>query len=83
MKLYIIFGLRTEQYPGQNAPEALEVIDEYTLEDDCPDFLSMQMEHHGSTGEFSHLRVFTFDVSDEEIREKLTNPQEIIVRKIF
>lgn len=32
MRIYVLFGQRKEQYDGQHAPEALDVIDEYSVD---------------------------------------------------
>lgn len=50
MKLYVLFGQRKETYEGQFAPEALDVIDEYSMEDNTEYMdksLAQQMEKYG------------------------------------
>jgi hypothetical protein len=45
MKIYVIFGQRKGTYVGQYAPEALDVVDEYAMEEN-PKWLLTQLEEH-------------------------------------
>ena len=43
MDLYVLFGLRRERYEGENAPEALEVMDEVSREEN-PGWLDQKLK---------------------------------------
>lgn len=66
MRVYVLFGQRVETYDGQYAPEALDVIDEYTVEDN-PQYmdqsLAQKLEKHQA--EFEGMAWFPLDIEGE------------------
>ena len=54
MKLYILFGQLIERYPGEYAPEALECMDEYGMEEN-PEYLDDKMKEFSKTEEFEKI----------------------------
>lgn len=64
MILYVLFGQRQETYPGQHAPEALDILDEYGYEENGA-WLHMQMESFRVSGDFIGLRIFEIDLGGE------------------
>ncbi len=65
MILHVLMGQRKEDYPGQYAPEALAVIDEYGHSDN-PDYMAEQKAQNLST-EFESIAVIDIDVSQSAI----------------
>lgn len=61
MKLYIIFGQRIERYPGQYAPEALEVMDEYGMEENG-EWLQKKLEEHRKNADFVKVDIFCVEL---------------------
>jgi len=67
MKVFMIWGQRTCDYPGAYAPELLAAADEYT-EDDNPDYLAGEenkAREMVSNGEMSYIRRLSFEVPDD------------------
>lgn len=65
MKLHILFGQRKEDYPGQYAPEALEVMDEYGY-DENGEWLQNKLEEYWGHNEFVSLKIIEVDVGSTE-----------------
>lgn len=72
MKLHILVGQRHCSHPGQYAPEALAVADEYTMEEDPKWLEEIKMEN---LEEFDALTIMIFSVKDEFITAALYPPQ--------
>ena len=70
MDLYIIMAQRKESYPGQFAPEALDVADEW-CQDDNPDWLRERLEHHRNSNEFEAVEVIRLTVDMDAIQRRL------------
>ena len=71
MKIYVLFGQQKEDYPGQYAPEALEVMDEYAWEDNST-WLLEKLSEYEKDRRFEALKIIEVDVgSQETIRELL------------
>ena len=68
--LHILFAQRAERYPGEYAPEALEVADEYAMEEN-PEWMDERVASHRATGEFESLAVVPVSVPYEAITAKL------------
>ena len=45
LELHVIFGQSKESYPGEHAPEALDVADEFTMEEN-PEWLEGRLQEH-------------------------------------
>lgn len=71
--IYLLIGQRQVSYPGQYAPEALAVADEYT-QDDNPDYLLSEFKKYESSKEFTSLKVIKVDVKADFY--KLLHPPE-------
>lgn len=59
MELYtlnVLLAQRKCSYPGEYAPEALEVADEYAW-DENPENLNEKLKEYEATGEFTRLRI--------------------------
>ena len=65
-------------YPGEYAPEALDVITEYD-DDDNPDFLQDMKAENEASGEFTSVKVVTIDVDDKAINDVLFPSQKPII----
>jgi len=72
MNVYILFGQRKCAYPGQLAPEALEVMDEFAY-DENGDWLRDKLKEAEKTNEFEALRILEVALGkgSEEIRDLL------------
>lgn len=73
MFLYVLFGQRKENYPGQYAPEALEVMDEYAYHENG-EWLQEKLLEGEKTGEFAALKIMEINLgsgSQDRIREAL------------
>ena len=75
MKFHILIGQRKCSYPGQYAPEALEVADEYTM-DENPEWMGEKREEFGMTDEFDALTVMVVFVHDDFVTEALYPPKQ-------
>jgi len=74
MKLHIIFGQRKCRYTGEYAPEALDIADEYTMEEN-PDWLYNKMEDHRKGGSFESVRIIIVKVGDDKIDKAFATPE--------
>lgn len=73
MKFHIIIGQRKCSYPGQYAPEALDIADECTM-DDNPMWIQERYEYHDKSSDFDSLKIMTLEVKDSDI-EKILYPE--------
>jgi hypothetical protein len=70
MKLHVIFGQRKCTYPGEYAPEALDIMDEYGM-DENPKWFEERMAEHVNNADFSAVAEVVIDVPDYEIDRRL------------
>jgi hypothetical protein len=69
MSIYILFGQRICSYPGEFAPEALEVMSEFDYGASA-EWLHDKLAEAEKTGEFEALRIINVGVGDmEKLRE--------------
>ena len=61
MLLYVIFGQRRCRYEGEYAPEALEIVDEYTMEEN-PEWIETKKKEHAEDKSFSNVEIVTIDL---------------------
>ena len=66
MKLYVLFGLRFQDYDGQYAPEALSVIDEFAHEE-TDVWIHEQYHKQHATGDFESLRIVEIDFDRDDL----------------
>ena len=64
MKLYILFGHRFESYEGQYAPEALEVVDECTM-DENSEWIYEKKKKYEETGDFDILKIMVVHIDNK------------------
>jgi len=64
MKLYVLFVQRECRYEGQYAPEALEVADEFSYEDN-PDFLTGKLAEAQANAEFIGAAIIEINLGNE------------------
>jgi len=77
MTIFVLFGQRKEDYPGQFAPEALEVISCYGQEEN-PEFLEEKLAEYTKTEEFMGLRICEVSIgSQDRLRHLLIGCPEI------
>lgn len=72
MFVKIVFGQRKEGYPGEFAPEALAIIDEYS-DADNPNWINEQLEVYKKDKSFLNVRIMNVKVNQDEIRNFLTH----------
>jgi hypothetical protein len=70
MKLHLILGQRKCSYPGQYAPEALDVADENTMSDN-PEWFSERLAMHKKEPDFTSIGVLLINVPDSAIQAAL------------
>lgn len=78
MKLFILFGQRTQSYDGQYAPEALLCWDEYCV-DENPDAWekAVKAEQEKAEKDFSSTAVVVVNVNGDKIAKILNATPEI------
>ena len=76
MKLYVVFAQREERYPGQYAPEAIAVADEYTNEDN-PEYIKNELKKAGDS--FIAADIFEVEIggAEDAIRTRLLDPMNL------
>ena len=70
MKIYVLFAQRKCRYNGEYAPEALEVIDEFGM-DENPEFLRLKQKEYENTKEFDSVVIIPIAVSNADIDSRL------------
>ena len=70
MDFLILIGQRKQRYPGEYAPEALEVLDA-NGNDENPDFLIEKRDEYEASREFDALAVMTVRVPDAAVTAAL------------
>lgn len=71
MKIFMIWGQRECQYPGQHAPELLQTVDEYT-DDDNPKLLESEEEKYRKSRNFKSICIIQADIDDGVITRALS-----------
>lgn len=70
MKIYVIFAQRKCRYSGEYAPEALDVISEFGM-DENPDYLENKKDEYIRSKEFVSVAIIPINVSDKDIDQRL------------
>jgi hypothetical protein len=70
MKVYILFGQRKCSYDGEFAPEALDIINEFGM-DENPEYLENKKEEYILSKEFVALSIIPIEISDRDIDARL------------
>ena len=65
-EFHIVVGQRKESYPGEYAPEALAVMDEYGVEDNGQ-WLQDTLAENRSSGDFEAVEIVRLEVPREAI----------------
>lgn len=82
MNLFVLFGQRKCDYPGQYALEALACMDEVGQSDN-PDYLKGEHAEHENSGEFDRLGIVELAVSETDIRRVLYPEQQTIAATVI
>jgi len=85
MKIYVLFGQRHENYPGELAPEALAVVDQFT-HDENHQWMEDKQELMDSINEFVSTEVVAIDTGKEgfdEIKNRLNGRSPSIGGKVI
>lgn len=77
MKLFVLFGQRKCDYPGQYALEALACMDE-NGQSDNPDYLESEHGKYEQSGEFDRLGIIGLSASEKDVRSILYPEQKAI-----
>lgn len=70
MKIYVIFAQRKCRYEGEYAPEALDVISEFVM-DENSEYLENKKREYILSNEFDSVSIIPIEVSDKEIDQRL------------
>ena len=70
MKIYVIFAQRKCSYDGEYAPEALDIISEFGM-DENPDYLENKKTEYIRSNEFTSVTIIPINVSDKDINQRL------------
>ena len=70
MKIYVLFGQRKEDYPGQYAPEALDVMDEFGW-DENSEYLLDKLDERSKDPEWIGLEIVPIEFGDMDTLRKL------------
>lgn len=70
MKIYVVFGQRKCRYLGEYAPEALDVMDEFGM-DENPEYLENKKREYILSNEFDAVSIIPIEVSRKEIEQRL------------
>ena len=76
MIFHILIGQRKCAYPGQYAPEALEVMDDNGMSDN-PEFMSEKMEYYQRSREFDSIVIMKVGVADSHVDRVLFPNTEV------
>jgi len=79
--LYVIFGQRKERFPGEYAPEALDVADWIAMEEN-PEWIQERLQHHKDTKEFESLEIVRIEVDLSDIMRRLRPNGSAISAKV-
>jgi hypothetical protein len=81
MKLYVLFGQRKCDYPGQYALEALACMDENGHSDN-PDYLHAEQAKYEQSSEFDRLSIVELSVSEKDVRRVLYPEHQAIAASV-
>lgn len=70
MKIYVIFAQRKCRYDGEYAPEALDVMSEFGMEEN-PEYLENKTKEYISNNEFVSVAIIPIYISDKDIDQRL------------
>jgi len=82
MIFHILIGQRKCSYPGQYAPEALEIADEYTTSDN-PGWMIEKNEYYDRSKEFDALAIIVVHVPGNDIKRALYPKPSVIDGKVI
>ncbi len=82
MKLFVLFGQRKCNYPGEFALEALTCIDENSHTDNL-DYLDDELRKYELSGEFDSLKVVELAVSEKDVRALLYPEHKAIQAEVI
>ncbi|HCA5886585.1 TPA: hypothetical protein MXS07_006234 [Pseudomonas aeruginosa] len=82
MKLFVLFGQRKCDYPGQYSMEALACMDENGHSDN-PEYLEGELAKYDQSREFDRLSIVGLSVSEEAIRDVLYPEQKPIAASVL
>lgn len=74
MIIKVLFGLRECDYLGQYAPEAIEIIDEYS-NDENPSYILDKFDEHAASKEFAVLKIIDLKLNQSDL-EKIMQPKQ-------
>ena len=74
MRLYILFGQARERYEGEHAPDALDVVTEFVV-DDNPGILDKLKANHQPDWDWAALEWVPLDVDGDAVRARLLPPE--------
>jgi len=78
----VLFGLTSEAYLGEAAPEALAVTDEFVMElGSGEDYLESEIQKYANSG-YKHLGVVKIEIDFDRVREVLTPATPVIPGEI-
>lgn len=81
VSLYVLFGQRKGSHPGEYAPEALEVMDEFGYDDNGV-WLHEKLEHYKKTeSTIKRLEIIKIKIDYEQIR-KIMSPNHTVTGKV-
>lgn len=66
MKIYVLFGQRKCRYDGEYAPEALDVISEFGM-DENTEYLETKKKEYILSDEFTSVSIIPIEVSSKDI----------------
>lgn len=81
MRLFVLFGQRKCDYPGQYALEALACMDEVGQSDN-PDYLESEHTRYKDSDEFDRLSIVELSVSERDIRRVLYPEKQAIAASV-
>jgi hypothetical protein len=77
MELHILWGQRICDYDGQYAPEALEIADQLTM-DDNPEWFSGKMDEYIRSNDFDSVQAMKIKIKDSDIDNCLYPQRDIV-----
>lgn len=81
MILHVLIAQRKEDYPEQYAPEALEVADEYAM-DENPEWMADKVKEFEATNEFIAVKVIELEVDQASLRSLLIDAPRLSARLV-
>lgn len=76
MKIISLWGQRVCRYPGQYAPEIIDMMTEYQNEENS-EWLEEKEKQAVESGEFSSVAIIEISVNEDKIRSILNDLPEI------